>query len=107
MKKKQGVIMLEVLILLNILIVLIIYNSKNIIANSSKTDLYKIKEDIFYLNESEYDLLKEVENLIKDDEEVFIFINSYKDCEKLGTWILFSVKWSLISSVIFNFVSFK
>ena len=79
MKKKQGVIMLEVLILLNILIVLIIHNSKNIIANSSKTDLYKIKEDIFYLNESEYDLLKEVENLIKDDEEVFIFINSYKD----------------------------
>ena len=41
MKKKQGVVMLEVLILLNILIVLIIYNSKTIIANSSKYDFIK------------------------------------------------------------------
>ena len=49
MKKKQGVVMLEVLILLNILIVLIVYNTKTIIANSSKTDLYKIKEDIVFL----------------------------------------------------------
>ena len=31
MRKKQGVIMLEVLILLNILTILIIYNSKIII----------------------------------------------------------------------------
>ena len=79
MKKKQGVVMLEVLILLNILIVLIVYNTKTIIANSSKYDLYEIKEDIFYLNDSEYDLLKEVEDLIKNDEEVFAFISSYKD----------------------------
>ena len=79
MKKKQGVVMLEVLILLNILIVLIVYNSKSIIANLSKTDLYEIKEDIFYLNESEYDLLKEVEDLIKNDEEIFSFISLYKD----------------------------
>ena len=43
MKKKQGVVMLEVLILLNILIVLIVYNSKTIIANSNKCDLYEIK----------------------------------------------------------------
>ena len=71
--------MLEVLILLNILIVLIVYNTKTIIANSSKYDLYEIKEDIFYLNDSEYDLLKEVEDLIKNDEEVFAFISSYKD----------------------------
>ena len=56
MKKKQGVVMLEVLILLNILIVLIVYNSKTIIANLNKYDLYEIKEDIFYLNDSEYDL---------------------------------------------------
>ena len=77
MKKKQGVVMLEVLILLNILIVLIVYNSKSIIANLSKTDLYEIKEDIFYLNESEYDLLKEVEDLIKNDEEIFSFISLY------------------------------
>lgn len=79
MKKKQGVVMLEVLILLNILIVLIVYNSKTIIANSNKYDLYEIKEDIFYLDDLEYDLLKEVEELIKNDEEIFAFINSYKD----------------------------
>ena len=71
MKKKQGVVMLEVLILLNILIVLIVYNSKTIIANLNKCDLYEIKEDIFYLNDLEYDLLKEVEDLIKKDEEIF------------------------------------
>lgn len=47
MKKKQGVVMLEVLILLNILIVLIVYNSKSIIANLSKTDLYEIKRIYF------------------------------------------------------------
>lgn len=79
MKKKQGVVMLEVLILLNILIVLIVYNAKTIIANSSKYDLYEIREDIFYLNDSEYDLLNEVEDLIKNDEEIFVLINSYKD----------------------------
>ena len=79
MKKKQGVVMLEVLILLNILIVLIVYNAKTIIANSNKYGLYEIKEDIFYLNDSEYDLLKEVEDLIKDNEELATFIISYKD----------------------------
>lgn len=79
MKKKQGVVMLEVLILLNILIVLIVYNSKTIIANSNKYNLYEIKEDIFYLNDLEYNLLKEVEDLIKNDEKIFALINSYKD----------------------------
>ena len=79
MKKKQGVVMLEVLILLNILIVLIVYNSKTIIANSNKCDLYEIKEDIFYLNDLEYDLLKEVQELVKNDKEMFVLINSYKD----------------------------
>ena len=79
MKKKQGVVMLEVLILLNILILLIVYNSKNIIANLNKCELYEIKEDIFYLNDLEYDLLNEVEDLIKNDEEMFVLINSYKD----------------------------
>ena len=68
MKKKQGVVMLEVLILLNILIILIVYNAKTIVANSSKINLYEIKEDIFYLNDYEYELLREVEDLIKNNE---------------------------------------
>ena len=79
MKKKQGVVMLEVLILLNILIILIVYNAKTIVANSSKINLYEIKEDIFYLNDYEYELLREVEDLIKNNEEVFDFIRLYKD----------------------------
>lgn len=79
MKRKKGVVMLEVLILLNILIVLIVYNSKTILANLNKYDLYEIKEDIFYLNDLEYNLLNEVEDLIKNDEEIFVLINSYKD----------------------------
>ena len=79
MKKKQGVVMLEVLILLNILIILIVYNAKTIVANSSKINLYEIKEDIFYLNDYEYEMLREVEDLIKNNEEVFDFIRSYKD----------------------------
>lgn len=79
MKRKQGVAILEVLLLLNILIVLIVYNSKNITSNLNKIDLYEIKEDIFYLNDLEYNLLNEVEELIKNDEEIFNLINSYKD----------------------------
>lgn len=79
MKRKQGVVILEVLLLLNILIVLIVYNSKNITSNLNKLDLYEIKEDIFYLNDLEYNLLNEVEELIKNDEEIFNLINSYKD----------------------------
>ena len=90
MKKKQGVVMLEVLILLNILIVLIVYNTKTIIANSSKYDLYEIKEDIFYLNDSEYDLLKEVEDLIKNDEEVEGFIYGYKEDLNINYEYVFS-----------------
>ena len=79
MKRKQGVVMLEVLLILNILIVLIVYNSKNITSNLNKLDFYEIKEDIFYLNDLEYNLLDEVEELIKNDEEIFNLINSYKD----------------------------
>ena len=69
MRKKQGVIMLEVLILLNILTILIIYNSKIIISNLSKCDLYEIKEDIFYVNDLEYGLLNEIVSLIENNEE--------------------------------------
>ena len=79
MRKKQGVVMLEVLLLLNILIVLIVYNSKNITSNLNKLDLYEIKEDILYLNNLEYSLLNEVEELIKNDDEIFALINSYND----------------------------
>lgn len=90
MKKKQGIVMLEVLMLLNILIFLIVYNAKTIVSNLSKIGLYEIKEDIYYLNDSEYELLNEVENLIKKDEKLLEFINSYKDNLKINYEYTFS-----------------
>lgn len=90
MKKRQGGVMLEVLILLNILIILIVYNAKTMVSNFSKIDLYEIKEDIFYLNNSEYELLNEVEDLIEKDEKLFELINSYKDDLKINYEYTFS-----------------
>ncbi len=90
MKKKQGIVMLEVLMLLNILIFLIVYNAKTIVSNLSKIGLYEIKEDIYYLNDSEYELLNEVENLIKKDEKLLELINSYKDDLKINYEYTFS-----------------
>lgn len=90
MKKKQGIVMLEVLMLLNILIFLIVYNAKTIVSNLSKIGLYEIKEDIYYLNDSEYELLNEVENLIKKDEKLLELINSYKDNLKINYEYTFS-----------------
>ncbi len=82
--------MLEVLMLLNILIFLIVYNAKTIVSNLSKIGLYEIKEDIYYLNDSEYELLNEVENLIKKDEKLLELINSYKDNLKINYEYTFS-----------------
>ncbi len=90
MKKKQGIVMLEVLMLLNILIFLIVYNAKTIVSNLSKIGLYEIEEDIYYLNDSEYELLNEVENLIKKDEKLLELINSYKDNLKINYEYTFS-----------------
>lgn len=79
MMKKQGVIMLEVLILLNILLVLIIYNSKIIIANSSKNEFYEIRDDILYVSELEYELLCEVKKEFKSNEQLKSYLQTYKD----------------------------
>lgn len=79
MRKKQGVIMLEVLILLNILVVLIVYNSKTIIANSSKYECYEIRDDILYISELEYELLCEVKEELEKNEELMNYIKAYKE----------------------------
>lgn len=71
--------MLEVIILLNILMILIVYNSKIIISNSSKYGLYEIKEDILNISEFEYEILYEVTNNIANDEELFKSIILYKE----------------------------
>lgn len=79
MRKRQGVIMLEVLIMLNILLVLIIYNSKAIIANSSKYEFYEIRDDILYVSELEYELLCEVKREVKSNEELMNYLKIYKE----------------------------
>ena len=77
--KKHGVIMLEVLILLNILIVLIVLSSKTIVANSSKYSLYEIGEDVLTLTNEENKLIEEVKEVIFNDQEILNKFESYKD----------------------------
>lgn len=79
MKKKQGVVMLEVLLLLNVLLVLIVCNSKIITNNLSKLQLYQIKEDILTLNDLEYEILKEVQELAKNNDEIAQVIKNHKE----------------------------
>ena len=79
MKKKQGVVMLEVLLLLNVLLVLIVCNSKIITNNLSKIQLYQIKEDILTLNDLEYGILKEVQELTKNNDEIAQIIKNHKE----------------------------
>ena len=79
MKKKQGVVMLEVLLLLNVLLVLIVCNSKIITNNLSKLQLYQIKEDILTLNDLEYEILKEVQELAKNNDEIALVIKNHKE----------------------------
>lgn len=79
MKKKQGVVMVEVLLLLNVLLVLIVCNSKIITNNLSKIQLYQIKEDILTLNDLEYEILKEVQELAKNNDEIAQVIKNHKE----------------------------
>lgn len=71
--------MLEVLLLLNVLLVLIVCNSKIITNNLSKIQLYQIKEDILTLNDLEYEILKEVQELAKNDDEIAQVIKNHKE----------------------------
>ena len=71
--------MLEVLLLLNVLLVLIVCNSKIITNNLSKIQLYQIKEDILTLNDLEYEILKEVQELAKNNDEIAQVIKNHKE----------------------------
>ena len=82
--KKHGVIMLEVLILLNILIVLIVLSSKTIVANSSKYSLYEIGEDVLTLTN------EEVKEVIFNDQEILNKFESYKDDNSISFEYCFS-----------------
>lgn len=88
--KKHGVIMLEVLILLNILIVLIVLSSKTIVANSSKYLLYEIGEDVLTLTNEENKLIEEVKEVIFNDQEILNKFESYKDDNSISFEYCFS-----------------
>ena len=90
LNKNNGVIMLEVVMLLNVLLILIVLSSKMIIANVSKFSLYEIKEDIFYVNDLEYGLLNEIVSLIENNEEVEGFIYGYKEDLNINYEYVFS-----------------
>lgn len=90
LNKNNGVIMLEVVMLLNVLIILIVLSSKMIIANVSKFSLYEIKEDILTLNSEEYEFLNEVKESVLKDNEIIKILKQYKEDRNLEFQYTFS-----------------
>lgn len=79
LNKNKGIIMLEVVLILNILLVLIMYSSKFIVINCSKFNLYNIKEDIKAITENENELLREVIKEINEKDNIKEIFNLYKE----------------------------
>lgn len=90
LNKNNGVIMLEVVMLLNVLIILIVLSSKMIIANVSKFSLYEIKEDILTLSSEEYEFLNEVKESVLKDNEIIKILKQYKEDRNLEFQYTFS-----------------
>ncbi|MFR7993823.1 MAG: hypothetical protein ACLU6S_03355 [Clostridium sp.] len=90
LNKNNGVIMLEVVMLLNVLLILIVLSSKMIIANVSKFSLYEIKEDILTLSSEEYELLNEVKESVLKDNEIIKILKQYKEDRNLEFQYIFS-----------------
>jgi competence protein ComGC len=70
-KRKRGYILLEVLILLNVISLFIILNSKTIVENVTKARLYQINDDILTLRLDENNLIKEASLDINNNEEIY------------------------------------
>lgn len=90
LNKNNGVIMLEVVMLLNVLLILIVLSSKMIIANVSKFSLYEIKEDILTLSGEEYEFLNEVKESVLKDNEIIKILKQYKEDRNLEFQYTFS-----------------
>ena len=90
LNKNNGVIMLEVVMLLNVLLILIVLSSKMIIANVSKFSIYEIKEDILTLSSEEYELLNEVKESVLKDNEIIKILKQYKEDRNLEFQYTFS-----------------
>lgn len=70
-KRNRGYILLEVLILLNVISLFIILNSKIIVENVTKANLYEINDDILTLSLDENNLINEAIIDINNNEEVY------------------------------------
>ena len=90
LNKNNGVIMLEVVMLLNVLLILIVLSSKMIIANVIKFSLYEIKEDILTLSSEEYEFLNEVKESVLKDNEIIKILKQYKEDRNLEFQYTFS-----------------
>lgn len=90
LNKNNGVIMLEVVMLLNVLLILIVLSSKMIIANVSKFSLYEIKKDILTLSSEEYEFLNEVKESVLKDNEIIKILKQYKEDGNLEFQYTFS-----------------
>lgn len=70
-KRNRGYILLEVVILLNVISLFIILNSKIIIENVTKANLYQINDDILTLSLDENNLINEAIIDINNNEEIY------------------------------------
>lgn len=70
-KRNRGYILLEVLILLNIISIFILFNSKIIIENITKAKLYRINNDVLTLSRDENNLINEAIIDINSNEEIY------------------------------------
>lgn len=70
LNKRNGVIMLEVLLILNLLLIIIMYSSKIVAINYRKLEVSDIKEDVKTISEEENELLKEVLIEIMGNDEI-------------------------------------
>lgn len=70
-KRNRGYILLEVLILLNIISIFILLNSKIIIENITKAKLYGINNDVLTLSRDENNLINEAIIDINSNEEIY------------------------------------
>lgn len=102
-KKNEGYILLEVLLLLGIISLLIVLNSKIIVQNISKVKLYEIEDDILTLSIDESALIDEANININNNEELCAKL---KDSTKQNE-INFNYEYSKDSNLYIKIVSGK
>lgn len=82
-KRKQGYILLEVLLLVAMVSFLLMVNSKIIVENITKSSLYKINDDILTLTLNESNLIYEANSEINNNKEL---IETLADSNKVDSF---------------------